>query len=73
MNTAVFILNRSPTQSVEGKTLYEVWCRVKPSVHYLRTFSCIAHVKQDSKRLGKPDDRSTMMVFIGYEFDSEAW
>jgi hypothetical protein len=39
--TAVFILNRSSTQSMEGKTPYEVWHGEKPSMHYLRTFGCV--------------------------------
>ena len=41
----VFILNRSPTRSVEGKTPYEVWYGAKPSVHFFRVFGCVAHVK----------------------------
>jgi transposase InsO family protein len=43
--TVVFILNRSPTQSVEGRTPYEVWHGKKPSVDYFHTFGCVAHVK----------------------------
>jgi hypothetical protein len=70
---AVFILNRSPTQSVDGRTPHEVWHGVKPAVHFFRTFGCIAHVKQGSKRLSKLEDRSTLMVFIGYEPGSKAW
>jgi hypothetical protein len=42
----VFILSRSPTHSIEGKTPYEVWHGDKRSVHYLCTFGCVAHVKQ---------------------------
>jgi hypothetical protein len=71
--TAVFILNRSPTQSVEGRTPYEVWHGMKPSVDYFRTFGCVVHVKQGNKCLGKLEDWSTMMVFIGYEPGSKAW
>jgi hypothetical protein len=71
--TAVFILNRSPTRSVEGSTPYEAWYGVKPSVSFLRTFGCVAHVKQGNKRLSKLEDRSTPMVFIGYEPGSKAW
>jgi hypothetical protein len=33
----------------------------------------MAHVKQRSKWLGKLDDRSKPMVFIGYEPASKAW
>ncbi|WVZ88673.1 LOW QUALITY PROTEIN: hypothetical protein U9M48_035165 [Paspalum notatum var. saurae] len=53
VTTAVFILNRSPTQSVDGKTLFEVWHGVKPPVHFLRTFGCVAHVKAGGKHLTK--------------------
>jgi hypothetical protein len=70
---AVFILNRSPTQSIEGRTPYEIWHDKKPSVDYFHTFDCVAHVKQGNKRLGKLEDRSIMMVFIGYEPGSKAW
>jgi transposase InsO family protein len=45
MLTTVFILNRSPTQSIEGWTPYEVWHGKKPLVDYFHTFGCVAHVK----------------------------
>ena len=45
VSTAVFILNRSPTRSVEGRMPYEVWYGSKLAVHFLRTFGCVAHVK----------------------------
>jgi hypothetical protein len=73
VNTAVFLLNRAPTQSVDGKTPYEVWHGVKPPVHFLRTFGCVAHVKNGGQRLAKLDDRSTPMVFVGYEAGSKAY
>ncbi|KAK3147062.1 hypothetical protein QOZ80_3BG0277590 [Eleusine coracana subsp. coracana] len=73
VNTAVFLLNRAPTQSVIGKTPYEVWHGVKPPVHFLRTFGCVAHVKNGSQRLAKLDDRSTPMVFVGYEAGTKAF
>ncbi|WVZ61751.1 LOW QUALITY PROTEIN: hypothetical protein U9M48_011574 [Paspalum notatum var. saurae] len=62
---ALFILNRSPTQSVEGKTPYEVWHGHQPAVHFFRTFGCVAHVKAGGKPLTKLEDRSTPMVFVG--------
>jgi transposase InsO family protein len=73
MATVVYILNRSLTQSIEGRTLYEVWHDVWPSVHHFHTFGCFAHVKQGNNRLAKLEDRSTPMVFIGYEPGSKAW
>lgn len=73
MATAVFILNSSYTRSVNGKTPYEVWHGKKPAVHYLRVFGCIAYVKNTRPGLKKLDDRSTKMVFIGYEEGSKAY
>ncbi|WVZ49440.1 hypothetical protein U9M48_000802, partial [Paspalum notatum var. saurae] len=70
---AVFVLNRAPTQSVEGKTPFEVWYSAKPPVHFLRTFGCVAHVKAAGKHLSKLDDRSTPMVFVGYEAGTKAY
>jgi transposase InsO family protein len=63
--TAVFLLNRSPTKSLEGKTPYEAWHGRTPAVAHLRTFDCLVYVKELS-HVGKLDDRSTPGVFIGY-------
>ena len=73
VSTAVFVLNRSPTRSVEGKTPYEVWYGSKPAVHFFRTFGCVAHVKVAGGHQKKLEDRSTPMVFIGYEPGSKAY
>jgi hypothetical protein len=73
VSTAVFILNRSPTRSVEGKTPYEVWYGSKPTVHFFRTFGCTAYVKVAGGHQHKLDDRSTPMAFIGYEPGAKAY
>jgi transposase InsO family protein len=71
--TAVYLLNRSPTRSVEGKTSFEVWYGKKPGVHHLRTFGCVVHVKNTTPNLKKLEDRSQPMIFIGYELGSKAY
>ena len=73
VSTAVYLLNRSPTKSVEGKTPYEVWYGRKPDVSYLRVFGYVAHVKTVKPHPAKLDDRSTPMVFFGYEPGSAAY
>jgi transposase InsO family protein len=45
VSTAVFLLNRAPTKSLTGKTPYEAWHGRKLAVHYLRTFGCLAYVR----------------------------
>jgi hypothetical protein len=73
MNTAVFILNRSPTRSLDGKTPYEAWQGERPAVSFFRTFGCIAHVKNRKPHLKKLEDRSTSMIFVAYEAGSKAY
>jgi hypothetical protein len=73
VSTAVFILNRSPTCSLDGKTPFEAWHGERPAVSFFRTFSCIAHVKNTKPHLKKLVDRSTLMIFVGYEAQSKAY
>jgi hypothetical protein len=67
VTTAVYLLNHAPTKSLQGRTPYEARYNRKPSVHHLRTFGCVVHVKKIGSRISKLTDRSTPMVFIGYE------
>jgi hypothetical protein len=73
VTTAVFVLNRSYTQSVEGKTSFEPWYGRKPDVHFLRIFGCRAHAKITRPHLKKLDDRSVPVVFLGYEPGGKAY
>ena len=66
VSTAVFILNRSPTKSVDGKTPFEAWHGYKPDVHYKRAFGCVVHVRETRPGLKKLDDCSRPMIFVGY-------
>ncbi|WVZ90458.1 hypothetical protein U9M48_036759 [Paspalum notatum var. saurae] len=68
----VYILNRSPTKALNGKTPYEAWHGRKPAVSHLRVFGCLAFVKELG-HIGKLDDRSTPGVFIGYTEGSKAY
>ena len=51
VNTAVYLHNRSPTRSLEGKTPYKAWNGIKPDLSHLKVFGCDAflHVP-DEKR-----------------------
>ena len=53
-----------------GKTPYEEIYGRKPIVSPIRMFGCVAHVKTTEPHLSKLADRSTKMVFIGYERSS---
>jgi len=73
VSTAVFILNRAPTKSLDGTTPFEAWYGRKPDVSFLRTSGCIGHVKKTKPNLSKLEDRSTPIVFLGYECGSKAY
>src|SRR5438128_8287860 len=70
--TAVYILNRSPTKALNGRTPYEAWHGGKPAVSHLRVFGCLAFTKELG-HIGKLDDRSTPGLFIGYAEGSKAY
>jgi hypothetical protein len=55
VKTAVYVLNRSPTRSLDGVTPFEAWHRR------------VAHVKKVGPGVSKLSDRSAPMLFIGYE------
>jgi hypothetical protein len=70
---AVYLLNRAPTKSLNGKTPYEAWFGKKPGVHHLRTFGCMAYAKKLGPGVSKLSDRSIPGVFLGYEPGSKAY
>ena len=65
VSTAVFILNRSPTKSVDSKTSFEAWHGRKPDVQFMCMFGCVVHVRETRLWLKKLDDRSRPMIFVG--------
>jgi hypothetical protein len=73
MMTAVYVLNRSYTRSMDGVTPFEAWHGRKPDVSHLHVFGCVAHVKLTRPSLKKLDDRSIPMVFLGYEQGCKAY
>ena len=73
VSTAVYILNRTSSKALQGQTPHEKWTGRKPSVDHLRTFGCIAHVKDTRRHQGKLEDRSKAMIFIGYQIGTKAY
>ena len=69
----MFILNRTPTKALQGKTSFEAWYGGKPSVSFLWTFGCIGHVRKTKPVLTKLEDRSTPMVLLGYVEGTKAY
>ncbi len=64
VTTAVFLLNRAPTKCLDNKTPYEAWFGRKPAVGHLRTFGCLAYVKDVRPHVTKLQDRNKPTVFL---------
>jgi hypothetical protein len=73
VNTAVYVLNRCPTKSIDGVTPFEAWHGRKPAVHHLRTFGCIMYGWNTMPHLKKLEDCGRKMIFISYESGSKAY
>lgn len=72
VNICVYVLNQSATKSLERKTLYEKWSGRKFNVEHFQVFRSVIHMKT-TKRVSKLEDRSQVMIFIGYELDTKAY
>jgi hypothetical protein len=72
MVMTVYILNRSPTKALNGRTSYEAWHGRKSTVSHLRVFGCLTFAKEFD-HISKLDDMSTPGVFIGYANGSKAY
>ena len=56
--TAVYLLNRSPTQAVKKMTPEEAWSGRKPKVGHLKVFGSTAHVWIPNAKRAKLDSKS---------------
>jgi hypothetical protein len=73
VTTVVYVLNWSTLKGAGGRMPYELWTSSTLSVLHLRTFRCVAHVKDTRPNLCKLEDRSKGMIFVGYEAGSMAY
>jgi len=73
VNWAAYILNRSPTLAVKDKTPQEAWSDIKPAVHHLKVFGCVAHVHIPDAKRKKLDAKSFPCVMLGISDESKAY
>ena len=64
--TVVYILNRSPTKALTGKTPFEAWFGCRPNLSHLRRFGCDAylHFSDAQRMMLKP--KACLCMFLGY-------
>eukprot|EP00253_Pinus_taeda_P024268 PITA_24268 len=64
VETACYLVNRSPSSALEDKTPQEVWTGKKPSLSHLRVFGCDAYVHVLKDKRTKLDSKSAKCIFI---------
>lgn len=63
---ATYLINRSPTNSLNSKTPYELWFGRKPDLSNLKVFGCQAYAFVPKEKRVKFDDKSQLCIMLGY-------
>ncbi|KAK3010015.1 hypothetical protein RJ639_011018 [Escallonia herrerae] len=69
VDTAVYLINRSPASALNGSILEEEWSGKLVNYSFLRVFGCIAYSHIDKEKRKKLDSKSQKCVFIEYGGD----
>lgn len=71
--TAIYLGNRSPNSSVDGKMPEELWSGSIPSLAHLRVFGCAAYAHVPKELRQKLDPKGEELLFMGYCEDSKGY
>jgi transposase InsO family protein len=71
--TAVYVRNRSPVSTVDGRTPFEAFTGKKPVVKHLRRFGCLGYYLNPIKGRDKLAARGIPCTFLGYNEDSPTY
>lgn len=67
--TAVFLINRVPTQSLDGHSFFERLFGHSLDLHHLKVFGCTCFHLLQPYNSTKLDPRTTPHIFFGYPLD----
>jgi hypothetical protein len=67
VGTTCYLVNISPSSTLDDKTPQEVWTGKKPSLTHLRVFGCEAYVHVPKENMSKLDKKAKQCIFIGYK------
>ena len=70
---AAYLINRTPSQVLKGKTPFEVLHSKLPSFKHLRVFGCLAYAHNLDHKGDKFESRSRRCVFVGYPYGKKGW
>lgn len=71
--TAAYIINRTPSPLLQGKTPYELLHGSTPGYENLKVFGCLAYAHNQRRGGDKFASRSRKCIFVGYPFGKKGW
>ena len=71
--TAAYLINRTPSDLLQGKTPYEILFGETPSYKNIRVFGCLAYAHNQKHGGDKFASQSRKCIFIGYPYGKKGW
>jgi hypothetical protein len=68
VGTSHYLVNRSPSSTLDDETPHELWSSKKPSLTPLKVFGCEAYVHVPKENISKLDKMAEKCIFIGYKY-----
>lgn len=73
VHAAVFVINRTPSRILNGKTPYELLFGSAPHYSMLRIIGCLCYAHNNPQKKDKFGSRSRKCVFLGYPYGQKGW
>lgn len=70
VNTAIYLLNRTPTSQTPNSTPYEIWTGQKATLDHAKVFGCEAFSHVPDQKRNKLEAKSQKLIFVGYDKNS---
>ena len=71
--TVAYLINRTPSSILHGKTPYEVLFEIKPTYDHIKIFGCLCYAHNLQRQKDKFGPRSRKFVFIRYPNGKKRW
>ena len=73
MLVAGYLINRTPSLILNGKTSYEVLHGERPSYENLRIFGSLSYGHSHGRKGDKFTNKSRKYIFVGYLYGKKIW
>ena len=71
--TAAYLINKTPSELLDGKILYVILFQKKPSYDHIKVFDSLCYAKNQFKAIDKFASRSRRCIFVGYSYGKKPW